>query len=125
MFDRPIRKLIDPWLDVPAATLVAWRIPANAVTVVGFAFGMAACAAIALRQPLVGMALIFLNRFCDGLDGCVARQTGTSDLGGFLDIVLDLLFYGGVPASFALAEPGNLLPAVFLVYSFYGTSGSF
>lgn len=125
MLDRPVRKIIDPWLEVPAAALAARNVSANAVTLFGFALGMVGCVAIALRQPLWGLAFILMNRLADGLDGSVARKTNASDDGGFLDFVLDLLFYGGVPFSFALAEPDRLLPACFLIYSFMGTTGSF
>jgi phosphatidylglycerophosphate synthase len=125
MLDRPVRRLIDPWLDWPAGLLVALKIPANAVTIIGFTLGMLGCVAIALRQPLVGLAFILANRLADGLDGMVARRTSSSDVGGFLDFVLDILFYGGVPFSFALADSTLLLPACFLIYSFMGTTGSF
>lgn len=125
MLDRPVRKLIDPWLDVPARWLSRRGVSANAVTVVGFALGMAGCLAIAMGQPLVGLAFVLSNRLADGLDGCVARRTGSSDVGGFLDFVLDVIFYGGVPFAFAVADPTVLLPACFLIYSFMGTTVSF
>src|SRR5262249_47729045 len=53
------------------------------------------------------------------------RRTAITDVGGFLDIVLDLIFYSGVPFSFALADHTRLLPACFLIYSFIGAGGSF
>ena len=125
MFDRSVRRLIDPWLDRPAGLLATAKISANMVTVFGFVLGMFGCLAIAFRQPLVGLGFILANRLADGLDGMVARRTGSSDLGGFLDFVLDILFYGAVPFSFALADHALLLPACFLIYSFMGTTGSF
>ena len=125
MFDRQARRILDPWLDIPAHWLDARGVSANAVTVGGFILGMAACVAIAFSRNDLALVLILLNRFADGLDGCVARRRGTTDLGGFLDIVLDFIFYGGVPFSFALASPERLLPAAFLLYSFMATSGSF
>ena len=67
-----------------------------------------------------------LNRLCDGLDGAVARRRGLTDLGGFLDIVLDFLIYAVVPFAFALADPAaNALAAAFLIFSFIGTGSSF
>lgn len=125
MLDAPVRRLIDPWLDIPAAKLTAWNISANTVTVAGFFLGMLGCTAIAFGQPLIGLAFLLANRLADGLDGCIARSTQSSDLGGFLDIVLDILFYGAVPLSFAIADPDALLAAAFLLHSFMGTSGSF
>jgi phosphatidylglycerophosphate synthase len=125
MLDRPVRRILDPWLDRLAARLATWRVPANGITVAGFLIGAAGCVAIAAQHYRAALALILLNRLADGLDGCVARRTHPTDLGGFLDVVLDTVFYSGVPFAFALADPERLLPACFLIYSFIGTGGSF
>jgi phosphatidylglycerophosphate synthase len=126
VLDARLRRWIDPPLDRLSAPLAARGLSANAVTVAGFAIGLGAAAAIAWRAWLLGLALLLLNRLCDGLDGAIARRRGLSDLGGFLDIVLDFLIYAAVPFAFALADPGaNALPAAFLIFSFVGTGASF
>ena len=125
MLDKTARRLIDPLLDRIAVRIVAMRIPANTITVAGFLIGMAACVAIGLRHYPVGLVLILLNRLADGLDGCVARRSKTTELGGFLDIVCDMIFYSGVPFAFAVADSSRWLPAGFLIYSFVGTGSSF
>ena len=125
MFDTNVRRQIDPLLDRFAGTLVRLGMKANTVTVTGFAIGIAACAALAAQWYWSALVLILFNRVADGLDGAIARQTRATDAGGFLDIVLDMLFYSGVPFAFAIASPGNALPAAFLIYSFIGTGGSF
>lgn len=125
MLDRSIRKVIDPLLEIPASGLSALKISANSITVTGFILGMLACVAITWEHYTLGLVLILCNRVADGLDGSVARQRGSTDVGGFLDFSLDILFYGGVPFAFALAEPQRLLSASFLIYSFIGTTGSF
>jgi phosphatidylglycerophosphate synthase len=126
VLDARLRRLIDPPLDRLSAPLAAHGLSANAITVGGFAIGLAAVAAIAWRAYLLGLALLLLNRLCDGLDGAVARRRGLTDLGGFLDIVLDFLIYSAVPFAFALADPtANALPAAFLIFSFIGTGSSF
>ena len=67
-----------------------------------------------------------INRLLDGLDGTLARSTGTqSDIGGVLDITCDYAFYAGVPLAFALGDSTNLLPAIVLITSFYINAGSF
>ena len=72
------------------------------------------------------VVLILLNRLADGLDGAIARNTQTTDLGGYLDIVCDFLVYSGVVFGFALARPeANALPTAFLILSFVGTGSSF
>ena len=56
----------------------------------------------------------------------MARRTGPSDLGGFLDIVLDFLVYAGMVFAFAFADPAaNALAAAFLLFAFMGTGSSF
>ena len=126
MLDARLRRLIDPPLDRLSAPLAARGLSANTVTVAGFAIGLGAAAAIAAQAYLLGLALLLLNRLCDGLDGALARRRGLTDLGGFLDIVLDFLIYAAVPFAFALADPAaNALPAAFLILSFVGTGSSF
>jgi phosphatidylglycerophosphate synthase len=126
VLDARLRRLIDPPLDRLAAPLAARGLSANAVTVAGFAIGLSAAVAIASRAYLLGLGLLLLNRLCDGLDGAIARRRGLTDLGGFLDILLDFLIYSAVPFAFALADPAaNALAAAFLIFSFMGTGSSF
>ena len=126
MLDARLRRLIDPPLDRLGAPLAARGLSANAVTVAGFAIGLGAAVAIAWRAYLLGLGLLLLNRLCDGLDGAIARRRGLTDLGGFLDILLDFLIYSAVPFAFALADPAaNALAAAFLIFSFIGTGSSF
>ena len=125
MLDPLARRLIDPPLNRAGAALAVRGVSANAVTIGGFVIGMAAPLALAFEAYLAALAAILLNRLADGLDGAVARARGPSDLGGFLDIVLDFVFYAGVPLGFAFARPEFALPAAFLLASFMGTASSF
>ena len=125
MLDRHLRPLIDPPLERLAAALAA-RLSADAVTVGGFALGCLAMLAVMLGQFWLGLVLLVLNRIADGLDGAIARQNGVTDLGGYLDIVLDFIIYSGIVFAFAVADPAaNALAAAFLVFSFMGTGASF
>lgn len=109
-----------------AALLVTYGVGANAVTVAGLVIGLAAAAAIALGSPLLGLMLILLSRLCDGLDGAIAKDTRPTDLGGYLDIVFDFVFYGAIPLGFALLDPAqNALPAAILLLTFYANGASF
>jgi phosphatidylglycerophosphate synthase len=126
MLDARLRRVIDRPLERLCAPLAAVGLTANALTLIGFAIGLGAIAAIALQAYLLGLGLLLVNRLFDGLDGALARRQGLSDLGGFLDIVLDFIVYSGVPFAFALADPTtNGLPAAFLILSFVGTGTSF
>lgn len=125
MLDTRVRRLIDPALDRVGSILAKSGVSANAVTVLGFLFGAAGCVAIASQYYWAALALLMINRIADGLDGAIARRQSPTDVGGFLDIVLDMIFYSGVPFAFAVSRVELALPAAFLIYSFIGTGGSF
>ena len=125
MFDAALRPYVDRVTDPVGRWCAARGISASMVTVIGFAFGLAVALAVATGMMRVAFVLILLNRFCDGLDGAVARATAPTDFGGFLDIVFDFIFYAMVPFGFALYDPANALAACFLVVSFFGTAVSF
>jgi phosphatidylglycerophosphate synthase len=125
VLDGKLRRLIDPVLDRAGASAARLGLSANAITLAGFLFGVGAWVLLALRSYPWALALIGANRVMDGLDGAVARRCGPTDLGGYLDIVLDFFFYAGVPFFFAVGQPNDALPAAFLVFSFVGTGSSF
>ena len=125
MLDRAARRLIDPVLEQLAVAAQQRAITANQVTVAGFACGLAAMAAIALQSYGLGLLLLLANRLADGVDGALARRNGATDLGGYLDIVLDFIIYSGAAFAFALAQPDHAVAAAFLIFSFMGTGSSF
>lgn len=126
MLDAFLRPLIDPPLNRAGSRLAERGVGADAITLVGFGLGVAAATAIATQRYGLGLGLLLANRLCDGLDGAVARRNGLTDLGGFLDIVLDFIVYSAIVFAFALADPAaNALAAAFLIFSFIGTGGSF
>jgi phosphatidylglycerophosphate synthase len=126
MFDKAIQHALRPAMARAARGLVRIGVGANAISVTGFAIGMAAAGAIAYQHYRPGLALLLLSRLCDGLDGAVARATQPTDRGGFLDITLDFLFYAAIPLGFAVADPAsNALPAAVLLAAFIGTGSSF
>jgi phosphatidylglycerophosphate synthase len=73
----------------------------------------------------VALICLAVNRLADGLDGAIARVRGPSDLGGYLDIVLDFIFYSAVVMGAGLARPDLAIWAAFLIFSFIGTGASF
>lgn len=126
MFDARLRPLITPPLDRAGRVVAGIGLSADGVTLIGFGFGLSAAAFIAVEQYLAGAVLIVLNRLFDGLDGAVARASGRTEAGGFLDIVLDFFFYGLVPFAFAVADPERNGPAAaFLIASFYANGSAF
>lgn len=125
MLDARLRRLIDPPLDRAGRWLARAGVGADGITVAGFVAGVASFPLLALEMYGWALLLIALNRLADGLDGAVARARGPSDLGGYLDITLDFIFYAGAPVAFALGRPEFALHAAVLVFSFVGTMASF
>ena len=125
MFDAALRPLVDRMLDPVGRGLAAAGVTANQVSVVGFVLGIAAATAVASGGTVLAVVLLAVNRLCDGLDGAVARASGPTDLGGFLDITLDFIIYSAIVFAFALADPANATAAAFLIFSFVGTGTSF
>jgi phosphatidylglycerophosphate synthase len=125
MLDRAMRPLIDPPLNAAGRRLAALGVPANAVTLAGFAVGLAAVPAIGLGHYGWGLAAILASRVFDGLDGAVARVAGVTDVGGYLDIVCDFILYSAWVFGFAVARPEHAVVGAFLMLSFVGTGSSF
>ena len=99
---------------------------ADAVTAAGLGFGLAGAALVAAGAPSWALAGLALSRLCDGLDGELARQSGMTDRGGYLDIVCDFVFYGAFPFGFAVLDPArNALPACGLLLAFYINGATF
>ncbi len=125
MFDARLRSLLNPLLNEFASVIAKREISANSITLTGFFIGLLAVPLIAFHYYMTALAFILANRLFDGLDGAVARQTITSDSGGYLDIVLDFIFYSAIVFAFALAQPDFAVYSALLIFSFIGTGSSF
>ncbi|UUP18074.1 CDP-alcohol phosphatidyltransferase family protein [Nitratireductor thuwali] len=126
MLDGWARRKLDPLLNRIAAGVARGGIGADAVTLAGCGIGLAAAALVAVGWFGIAFVLIVLSRLADGVDGAVARINGPTDLGGFLDIVLDFLFYGAVPLGFVLFDPAaNGVAGAVLLFAFYVNGASF
>lgn len=123
--DRRIEDPTNLWLIHPAARVllpwfVAWGISANAVSVGGLILGGLAALAYAHWQywpyAVLGLALSIAWLIADGLDGMVARATGTaSPLGRALDGLCDhgvfILIYVVIASSIGTIEGWGLAVA--------------
>ncbi len=126
MLDGKARQLFEPALDRIAKAIVALGIGANTVTLIAFVFGISAAVAITMQFFMTGLFLLLVSRLGDGLDGAVARQTGKTDFGGYLDIVLDFAVYGSIPLAFIIMNPAqNAIAGAALILSFYINGSSF
>ena len=126
MIDGWARRRLDPVLDAIASHLARAGISADSITLAACAVGLAAAALLAMHWTLAGLALILGSRLGDGLDGAVAGVNGRTALGGYLDIVLDFLFYGAIPLGFVIADPAaNGVAGAVLLTAFYVNGASF
>ncbi len=126
MIDAAILPLQRRLLTPPGVWLAARGLRADHLTIAGCLVGLAAAGAAALELYWIALAGLLLNRLADGLDGAVARVTGPTDRGAFLDIALDFVFYAAFPLGFVLADPAaNALPGAVLIASFVISGTSF
>jgi len=126
MIDAALLPHLRRVLALPARALVARGISADQITLAGFAVGLLALPALWAGWYGVALGLILANRIGDGLDGIVARATGGTDRGAFLDIAFDFFFYATVPLGFVLADPAaNAVAGAVLITAFVGTGSSF
>ena len=129
MLDRWLRPAKERLL-CPFARLLGGRVHPMTVTVTGFFVGMGA--AVFAARAALGLALgcWIVNRLLDGLDGTLARaQRAQSDLGGYVDLLLDFVVYAAIPVGLVLGVPGATrvtvaLAALALIGSFYINAAS-
>jgi len=102
MLDEILRPVKDRVLK-PIVLIIGRYLSPNTVTMAAFLFGMAGAAAVLADWYVTGLVLWALNRIADGLDGAIAREYHSqTDIGGYLDILLDFTVYAALPAAFAL-----------------------
>lgn len=132
MLDSYARTLIAPVMDRLAESAVRRGFTANQMTLFGVLAGVFSF--LMLPFGFYGTAVLglVLNRVFDGLDGAVARlrenkglDNGVTDIGGYFDIVSDLIFYSGFIFFYGLGQPQSGLIAAFLLFSYMGTSSTF
>lgn len=124
MFDRQIQKYTQRPLQYIAKLFLKFISP-NHMTLIGFSFGILMCLTIIIDQYLIAIIFLFLNRLSDGLDGTMARLQTPTPLGGYLDIVLDFLIYGGFVLSFGITEQNNTFLSMILLFCYIGTGSTF
>ncbi len=127
MLDGLIRGVIDPPMNRGGRWLAKRGASANAVTFAGLGLGLLAAGLLALGQSgLLVVLPLLASRLADGLDGAVARASGKTDFGGYLDIVCDFVFYAAIPLAFVLRDPAtNGAPGAFLLLTFYVNGATF
>lgn len=125
MLDRQVRAVLGPGLDRVAVALSRRGVTPNALTAIGFALGIGSAVAAGARWWWLALVLWLTSRLADGLDGPVARLRGSSDLGGYLDIVADFAVYGAFAAGVAVAVPEARVAGLALLVAYYVNGTAF
>jgi phosphatidylglycerophosphate synthase len=125
MIDAKLNNYLRPYLIFLAKIIIKLNISANIITFLGFFFGLCCFYSIINFYFIGALLFLFLNRFCDGLDGTVARLLGPTDIGAFYDITLDFLFYSLFPIAFIFIDIKNTYAICFLLLSFVSTQTTF
>ena len=126
LFLRPVKER----LFMPFARALGHRVPPMLVTLAAFIAGMGAVAFAARAAPALSLACWLANRLLDGLDGTLARaQHAQSDIGGYLDLLLDFVVYAAIPIGLVFGAPSAVraplaIAALALIGSFYVNAAS-
>jgi phosphatidylglycerophosphate synthase len=97
MIDNRFRALLPKFVKPLVQGIAGLGLSPNQVTLVALAIGLFAALAVGAGFFLLAVALWWLSRLFDALDGIYARAYNqTSDFGAFLDIQLDMLAYGAI-----------------------------
>ncbi|MDW8215247.1 MAG: CDP-alcohol phosphatidyltransferase family protein [Roseiflexaceae bacterium] len=121
MVDKVLRESKDTLFAALARGPIL-QIHPTVVTVLAAVVGLGAAVAAWQSAYWLAVGLWLVSRMLDGLDGAIARAAGKqSDLGAYLDIVLDFVVYAAIPLGLTLAngEPAALLALALLLASFY------
>tara|TARA_B100000963_G_scaffold68238_1_gene56476 strand:- start:783 stop:1397 length:615 start_codon:yes stop_codon:yes gene_type:complete len=124
MFDRQIQNFTQKPLKIMAKLFLKFLKP-NQMTILGFILGFFMCILIFFQFYYAALILLILNRFCDGLDGTMARLTAPTPLGGYLDIVSDFTIYSGFVLAFGLSNSDYTNLSMILLFLYIGTATTF
>ena len=126
MIDKELNKYTSSHLNRIANILYERGVEPNWVTLLGLALAFLCFVALSYGLFYLGLILILINRFLDGLDGSLARLGTPRKFGAFFDITSDFAFYALIPLGFAVHSPHeNALPTAFLLAAFYVNGSSF
>ncbi len=117
MLDARTRQMFSGPLEAMARAIVQTGVPANGITFVGFGLGLIGVLFVATDALVLGAIFLGLNRLVDGLDGIVARKTGPSAVGEFLDAVFTHVLFAGMAFAFIVARQQFGLAGGFLLFS--------
>ncbi len=129
MLDIILRPIKERVLS-PLAVAAGRRVSPMTVTIAAFVAGMMAALFAARAMEGAALAAWIMNRLLDGFDGTLARtQQRQSDLGGYVDLLLDFIVYAAIPIALVAGAPvvgrsALTLSALVLLGVFYVNAAS-
>lgn len=127
MLDPLLRGVKDRLLD-PVARATGPFLHPNDVSALSFAVGAGAVVFAAAGAGGWALGAWLASRLLDGFDGSLARVHGLeSDLGGYLDILLDFVLYAAIPIALVVGagpDPRTQLALAFVLAAFYVNAAS-
>lgn len=119
MLDTHARGKVDGLIELVAKNFIKRSWTASSVTYVALVVGLTASVVFILGYEILSVCLLWLSGLLDAVDGCIARETGTtSKRGTFLDIVFDRVVEIGIVISLALVHPEAYLGLLILTCTF-------
>ena len=126
MFDKQFRVIKEKIFVMLAQTGLGGVSPLW-LSLIGLLFGAATAVVLVYRLYSIAFVLWFFNRVFDGLDGTVARMSATqSDLGGYVDILVDFVVYALIPIGLVWGRPSapGFNALIFLLATYYVNAAS-
>jgi len=124
MFDNQIQNFLQKPLILVGKQIIRFMTPIQ-VTFIGFILGVISTILIFFEIYNLALVFLILNRFCDGLDGAMARLTKPTKKGAYLDIVFDFIFYSLFVLAFGLSNEKYLIFSLILLFCYVGTATTF
>ncbi len=120
MLDKITTRVIRSPLKFLSRYCIKQKISATKVTLAGLFLCPFIVTFITFELYAFALLCIVLNRICDGLDGEIARLSHTHSVaGGYLDVMVDYVFYISVPLGFYFVSPAqNGLASIIILASF-------
>lgn len=125
MIDRELRRVLAPTLDGMARRLSRLGARPMHATAGGLILAVGAATAAARGAWIVALCLWLVSRLADGIDGPLARVTGTDGpLGGWADISADFAAYGVFVVGCGIGNPDARVACLVLLLTYYVNGGT-
>lgn len=119
MIDNSFRAFLPRYVAPAVRLLAKLGLTPNQITLLGLMIALASAYSVFRGEFVLALALWWLSRLLDALDGIFARAYDkTSDFGAFLDIQFDMLAYSAMIIAFSLQFPELSLQWLIILFCY-------